>query len=270
MEPMQPPEPMKPPDPGLPTLPPRSTPLQPAPGFPGWGAVPVSPPAAPGWGGAQPPYGGPLPPTQRLHGLATAALVCGLIGLVMFWFFGIVPLLALIFGLVSTRTINSSGGRLRGLGQARAGWILGLIGVVGAAVFLWAVATDRIGDNSSPYQEAKVGDCVGELPAEDVVYELDFVSCDVAHSGEVYLIGDLNPNRTREYPGETTIFSEVEAACFGAFESYVGLPYEQSVFEVYYLYPRALSWKIEGGGGYYCFLVEVGAKNIGSAFHSDR
>ena len=129
MEPMQPPEPMKPSEPVLPTLPPRSTPMHPD-GFAGWGAGPVPPPGTSGWGVPQPPYGGPLPPTQRLHGLATAALVCGLIGLVMFWFFGIVPFLALIFGLVSTRTINSSGGTPRGLGQARAGWILGLIGVV--------------------------------------------------------------------------------------------------------------------------------------------
>ncbi len=196
--------------------------------------------------------------------------MCGLIGLVMFWFFGIVPLLALIFGLVSTRTINRSGGTLRGLGQARAGWILGLIGVVGAAAFLWAVATDRIGDDSSTYQDAKVGDCVGVLPEEDVVYELDYVSCDVAHDGEIYLVGDLNPNRSREYPGDATILTEVETACFNAFESYVGRSYEDSVFEVYYLYPRQLGWKTTEGGGYYCFLVEVGKTNIGSAFHSDR
>ena len=270
MDPMQPPEPMKPPEPVLPVLPPRSTPMQP--GFPGWGAGPVPPPGSPGWGGPQPPYGGPLPPAQRRHGLATAALVCGLVGLVMFWLFGIVPLLALIFGLVSTRTINRSGGTLRGLGQARAGWILGLIGVLGAAVFLWAVATDRIdtGTDSSTFQDAKVGDCVGELPEEDVVFALDFVSCEAAHSGEVYLVGDLNPGREREYPGDATILTEVETACFGAFESYVGRTYEDSVFEVYYLYPRQLGWKTAGGGGYYCLLIELGKTTIGSAFHSDR
>ena len=147
-----------------------------------------------------------------------------------------------------------------------------MIGVAGAAVFLWAVATNRIdtGDDSAPFAEADVGDCLGEVPEAAVVFELDFVSCDVAHAAEVYAVGDLNPDRSREYPGDAAILLEVETACFAAFEPYVGITYEQSVFEVFYLYPRQLGWKSVGGGGYYCMLVEVGETSIGTAFHSDR
>ena len=275
---MQPPGPMQPSEPSEPTLPPRSTPMPPD-GPPGAGAGSVRLPGPAGWGGPQAPYGGlqtpygrPMAPVARRHGLATAALVLGLVGLVMFWFFGIVPLLALIFGLISTKAINRSGGTLSGLGQARAGVILGLIGVAGAGVFLWAVATDRINtdDDSASFLEADVGDCLGEVPEAAVVFELHFVSCDVAHAAEVYAVGDLNPDHSREYPGDTAILTEVETACFAEFEPYVGITYELSVFEVYYLYPRQLGWKSVGGGGYYCMLVEVGTTNVGSAFHSDR
>ena len=228
------------------------------------------------------PYG--MPPATRTHGLATAALVCGLIGLATFWLIGIMPLLGLIFGLISARTIKQSNGTLTGLGKARAGWITGFIGVAGAALFFTAIALDWIDtdtgtdtaatdyDNNPatrPYIEAKVGDCVGTIPEEDVVYELEFVSCDVAHTAEVYLSGKLNPGGTRDYPGDATLLDEVDLACTAAFEAYVGRTYERSVFEIFYLYPRAFGWKPEEGI-YFCFLGEVGKTSVGSAFHSDR
>ncbi len=241
---------------------------------------PPGPPGAPGWGGPQLPYGMPFAPAARTYGLATAALVCGLLGLVMFWLFGIVPLLGLIFGLISARAIKNSNGTLIGLGKARAGWIMGLIGVAGAGVFLWAGATGRLdketaetdADNNpatSPYIDAEVGDCVGAIPEDEVVYELEFVSCAVAHSAEVYLAGELNPDGSRAFPGDAALLVEVEQACDAGFEAYVGRSYETSVYEIFYLYPRAFGWKPERGV-YFCFVGEVGATSVGSAFHSDR
>lgn len=277
MEPMQPPEPYPPKLPPPPSLPPRSTPIQPG-GFPGWSAAPPAPPGPPGWTGPQPPYAMALPPASRTYGLATAALVCGLLGLVLFWLFGILPLLGLIFGLISARAIKSSGGTLTGLGKARAGWITGLIGLAAAGAFFWAGATGRLDDDdggadgdpkTSPYVDAKVGDCVAEIPEAEVVYELEFVSCDIAHSAEVYLAGKLNPSGTRDYPGDTTVLAEVEAACDEGFEPYIGRTYEQSVFEVYYLYPRSFGWMPERGI-YFCFVGEPGKTTTGSAFQSDR
>lgn len=277
MEPMQPPEPYQPRMPPPPTLPPRSTPIQPG-GFPGWSPAPPPPPGPPGWTGPQPQYGIPLQPASRTYGLATAALVCGLLGLVLFWLLGILPLLGVIFGLIAARTIKRSGGTLDGLGKARAGWITGLIGVAAAGAFFWAGATGRLDDDASdrdskpgtaPYSEADVGDCVAEIPAGDIVYELEFVSCDDAHSAEVYLAGELNPDGNRAFPGDTALLAEVETACDEAFEPYIGRTYEESVFEVYYLYPRLLSWQPERGI-YFCFVGEVGKTTIGSAFQSDR
>ena len=186
---------------------------------------------------------------------------------------GIVPLLAVIFGLVSTRAIKSSGGTLRGLGMARAGLILGSLGLAGAAVFFWAGLTGRLdydadtgseSDTSSvPLIEAELGDCVDAFPDEPVVYELSFVSCDLAHGAEVFHLGELNPDGTRDYPGDSVLVSEVQNACGAAFEPYVGRTYEQSVFEVYYLYPRALGWNSDPGT-FYCFLVEEGTSTVGS------
>ncbi len=221
-----------------------------------------------------------MPPAARTYGLATAALVCGLVGLFTFWLFGIVPLLGAIFGLISARAVKRSNGTLIGLGKARAGWITGLIGVAAASVFMWASVTGRLDTDSDTSNNdifvvddrsvefADVGDCMAEFPEAEVVYELEFVSCDVAHGVEVYVVGDLNPNGTRDYPGDDVSAQEVKAACTAGFQPYVGRTYEESVYEVYYLYPRALRWNPDGG--YVCFLGEVGKTIVGSAFQSDR
>lgn len=258
---------MQPPEPFNPSLPPRSTPIGQPESAPGWGAVPPPPPGPP-----VPPYAGMLPPAQRMHGLATAAMVCGIVGLVTFWFFGIVPLLALIFGLVSGSAIKKSGGALTGSGRAKAGVILGLIGVVGSAVFLWAVATDRIGtdtDDSRNYLSADVGDCIDTIPQAAVIRTLDFVACTASHEAEVYASGELNSDRDRSFPGETTVLTEVEQACYDAFEPYIGRSYETSVFEVYYLYPQALSWNGDRGA-YVCMVFEEGKRSTSSARQSNR
>lgn len=265
-------EPIQPPDPQMPRLPPPSPP--PPPGAP------------PFWTGAPAPYGGQPPPTAQTYGLATAALVCGLAGLVTFWIFGIVPLLGVVFGLISAKAIKNSDGRFVGLGKARAGWIFGLIGLAGGAVMLWAGVTGRLDDETSKssttelvdtdsnprtstFANAKVGDCISEFPAAEVVYELEFVPCSTAHGAEVYLIGELNPDGTRDYPGNATLIDEVSVACEAGFEPYVGRSYAESVFEVYYLYPRALGWRTDGGT-YLCFVGEVGKDTVGSAYQSDR
>jgi len=216
-----------------------------------------------------------MPPAARSYGLATAALVCGLVGLLTFWILGIVPLLGLIFGLISARAIKRSNGTLVGLGKARAGWITGLIGVVGGAAFIWAGATGRLenddedASDKSSYLYADVGDCITDFPDIEIVFELDFVSCDEQHGAEMYNTGELNPDGNRDYPGDETLLLEVQTACEAGFEPYVGRAYEQSVFEVYYLYPRAFGWKADRGG-YFCFLGEVGKTTSGTAFRSDR
>jgi hypothetical protein len=92
------------------------------------------------------------PPTD---GQAVAALVLGILGLVMCPV--ICSIIAIILGKISQRKIEESGGTLGGLGMAKAGWILGIIGVVVgilwivifAAIFIGAIMSEG-GFDSSP------------------------------------------------------------------------------------------------------------------------
>ena len=140
--------PYRPPDPN-----PYAPPAPYVPPPPGQYAPPGSPP---GPGGYPPPGGYPqqggYPPAYpgagyygpTTNGLAVAALVLGLVG----WTFcGIGSVLAVIFGFVSQSQITASQGRQTGAGMAKAGIILGFVGI--GLVVLWFTLALAAGDGSS-------------------------------------------------------------------------------------------------------------------------
>ena len=82
-------------------------------------------------------YSAPPPPdpyaayrSQQTNGLAVASMVLGIVGVFFFIFFGIVSILAFVFGWVAIGQINRSGGRQGGKGMAVAGVVLGAIEIV--------------------------------------------------------------------------------------------------------------------------------------------
>jgi hypothetical protein len=106
----------------------------PGPGYapPTQGTVP--PAAAPPGGYAYGPGGyQPGLPSAKYSGLAIASLVLSII-----WLGGIGAILAVIFAIIALRQIAAANGRLRGKGLSIAGLVIGIIGIVGAAL-TWAV-----------------------------------------------------------------------------------------------------------------------------------
>ena len=86
----------------------------------------------------------PHPPASAVvprasPGLATAALVCGIVGLLMF-FMVVVSIVALVLGLVAASHAKRAPGPGSGLGRARAGWIMGAVGVAGFAALMVGAA----------------------------------------------------------------------------------------------------------------------------------
>lgn len=213
----------------------------------------------------------PYTPPARTHGLATAALVCGIVGVFLFVLFAVLPLLAFVFGLVSAGAIKRSDGRLRGLGMARAGWILGALGIAAFGVFAWAIATDRIESDLDPATTSiDVGDCIDSLPPEGtvVVDDLDTIDCAVPHEAQVIAMGNLNPG-SDPFPGDTAVAVLVEERCLDAFRTFVGMEYAQSVLEVFYVQPSELGWKIVDGE-YTCMVYEPGKAITGTLAGANR
>lgn len=76
------------------------------------------------------PYGYGYPATQKSNGLGIAGFVCGLLGLVLFWF-PILGLLLAVIGVILGGTGISAGRRDgSGTGLAIAGLVLGLVALI--------------------------------------------------------------------------------------------------------------------------------------------
>ena len=85
---------------------------------------------------AQPPEMQAQPPPAQPpnDGQAVAALVLAIAGLFVC---PVIPsIIAIVLGRSAERRIKESGGTLGGEGLARAGWIVGIIGVVTGALFI--------------------------------------------------------------------------------------------------------------------------------------
>lgn len=209
------------------------------------------------------------PPLPQRSGMAVAALVSGIVGLVT-CFMGVTSVLAVVFGLVGARQVKRSGGWLTGLAAARAGWITGLAGIALATTFwVWAVNDDAFAD--LPGRGMQVGTCLdldGELiggggPAPTV-------SCDAIHDAEVYEIGWLDPRRTVPYPGAAETLARARAACSGSpFEEYVGVPAIDSALRVDALVPDAGDWH-DWRGEYVCFVRRAEGPLTASVYASGR
>lgn len=92
------------------------------------------PPSPPGATPPAPVYPGGVyattPRPQETSGLAIASLVLSIL-----WLGGLGALLAVIFAVQARKQIRQSGGAVGGNGLATAGLVIGIVGLVGAALF---------------------------------------------------------------------------------------------------------------------------------------
>ena len=103
-------------------------------------------------------------------------------------------------------------------------------------------------DSGAIVQEAEtnpfalvVGDCIEEpeIDASGELSSLTVIPCSDPHSSEAYAVKSLPDG---EYPGDAAVTAAADDFCLGEFESFVGLPYEQSELAVHYQFPSGSSW----------------------------
>ncbi|WP_251150521.1 septum formation family protein [Cellulosimicrobium sp. Marseille-Q4280] len=89
-----------------------------------------------------------------------------------------------------------------------------------------------------------VGDCTNdgdeaESTEAAEIATVSVVPCDEPHDNEIYsshlLPGD-------DYPGEETVLQTADEVCHEAFAGFVGLAYEDSVYDFWPMYPTEASW----------------------------
>jgi hypothetical protein len=218
-----------------------------------------------------------VPPTPvRGDGLAVAALVLGILGVIV----AAVPLA--IVSLARTRS-----GARRGAGLATAAlavsavWALAAAAVVAALIAshpqgLVAAATTP-SPSASPsaeptsagteigFAELRVGDCIESRPGLSADSLLR-VPCTLPHEMELAAIPSLGGGR---WPGDQTLQIRGDRLCTAAFRSYVGTPFDRSQLGLVWYWPDEEAW----GQGHHtgdCFILGPSAKTTGTLRGSRR
>lgn len=122
-------------------------------------------------------------------------------------------------------------------------------------------------DLNAPTEETsvldlKVGDCFTAAAEATSVESVPLIDCNAPHLYEVYQVEDLT---TDSLPSSTEIESLAGEICTPAFETYVGISYDSSMYYTSYLYPTATSWAM-GDRAITCVLTSGdGSELTGSA-----
>lgn len=222
-----------------------------APGYPG--SAPASGPVAPAYGapayGAA-PAGAAAPGSERTNPLSIVAIITGFL----------FPVAGIITGAVALAQIKRSGEKGRGLalGGLIAGSVLTALAFVGALIFVIAVFIGVAqGESADPYgqQEGGVtvapdeqapvdpsaialGACLDNLPG-GVIGTDNVVDCAQPHAYEIFHTFDV---ADAAFPGDAGIEDAAYTGCEGAFPAFVGVDYQNSTLDYYFVGPTEQTW----------------------------
>ena len=190
----------------------------------------------------------PREPEPRRSALPTVALVLAILPLVVTWIAGAV------LGFVHlARTPVDTPGRDRAVAAvAIAGTWMFVAVVTVLAVLLVRSGDEPSQASSEPARPAavdsrsidiydlEVGDCSPAFDDdEEEVSRVEVVDCGEPHINEVYLIEELS---AQDFPGEETLDKTAEGICYFAFETYVGMAYEDSDLGYSWFVPDEANW----------------------------
>jgi Septum formation len=190
----------------------------------GYQAPPYAPYAQPPAGYQAPPYA-PYAQPKQTNGLAIAAFVLSVLGVI------VVSVVLGIIALLRTRDPSQGG---RGLAIASL-----VISGVWAVVIAVAVGLAVIGGQGTvSATDVNVGDCIVDIPNSPRVLSVQKVSCDKPHEGEVYAVLNM-PNGP--FPGQSNI-DEYQNKCNPELQIYSPSAMQDPAIGVYVLYPTPETW----------------------------
>lgn len=125
--------------------------------------------------------------------------------------------------------------------------------MIGVAMALFVAAAC-----SGTVLELDVGTCFDDPETFDEVDDVPVVDCSEPHDNEVIANEDLAGN---DYPGEEQVESSASQICYDNFSDYVGISYEESVYDIGWLFPTEESWAI-GDREVICFAYDLDLQKI--------
>lgn len=99
----------------------------------------------------------------------------------------------------------------------------------------------------------QVGDCLNATQLDEVVSDVPFIPCDQEHDSEVFASTRLEGDA---YPGDDEIATTGDDFCYGQFEDFVGVAYEDSALDYVPMYPTEQGWQDAGDREVLCLVID--------------
>ena len=107
----------------------------------------------------------------------------------------------------------------------------------------------------------RVGDCLETMDwSAEGFTTVPVIPCAEAHESEVYAAVDLPDG---DYPGDDSVASQADEYCYGEFQGFVGIAWEDSAYDYGYLSPSPESWD-QGDREVLCMIMDPAGLTTGS------
>lgn len=211
-----------------------------------------------------PPYGADPGRPLGTHGLAIAALCCGLAA-----FVPLVGIVAVVLGVIALNQLRA--GFQRGRGLAVTGIVLGAVGTLGwaavvVAAVLWGAADQSQTSASAPatngsqvfVEKLVAGDCFsgGQTDSVEIVTR---IPCASPHESQVVTVIELPDGA---YPGEDKVTEQAETDCTDKADPLLTTS-AYADLDPSYIYPDADTWR--GDRTVLCLVEVPSGTTTGSA-----
>lgn len=150
--------------------------------------------------------------------------------------------------------------------QRQAGWTRWLrfawIPIVAIVVLVGILSTARrdeggaiTGAGTVEINDLRVGDCFDSASDTEEIAEVDGKPCTEPHEYELFHVATWTGSE--EYPSDSDMEQLIIAECLPAFEGWVGIPYEESIYDIFWTAPTQESWDA-GDRLFQCAIYEPG------------
>jgi len=109
------------------------------------------------------------------------------------------------------------------------------------------------------FDKLRPGDCIESFP-DDPTEGLPVVPCGRPHDEEVIAARDLGPG---PWPGDSTTDARSVEICTQEFATYVGIPRDQSRYDLEWWPPVKESWEL-GDSSLQCVVSDPSGKTVGT------
>lgn len=138
-----------------------------------------------------------------------------------------------------------------------------------AGALLAAAVLGASACSSTSVLNLEVGQCIAAETDEGEISSVPVVDCAEPHSGEIFSLPQLPDG---DFPGDAAVRQSAGDLCAGQdFQTYVGVPYQQSTIYFSSLTPTDDTWD-DGDREIVCILLadEQGSETTGSLRGADR